>query len=232
MQTTIVKSLILSQTVVKMKWNEITRNINYLNFLLNICGLQPVFDRPKNGKKYSKLGILSICINTGLCIYSDYELEQDSEVLRAFQNGVLVVMSYLKRIFSFVLPIACIIGSIFQFESLATFLDLNDRFDVYLNKCSVDVMSLHLRIKKVHSMSISTSLFVAVISGISNYYFSILFSEVYFYTIYSGVFFSLSYTLIIFKVCNNYYAMYLRTDMYTLHLKNIMFKFEGKNTKY
>lgn len=214
-----------------MKWHEITRNINYLNILLNICGIQPVYDRPKNGKKYSKIGILSIFIHTGLCIYCDHELEEDHKILKAFLSGIMIAMTYLKRICSIVFPMACVFGAIFQFESLATFMDLKDRFDVYLKRCSMDVKNLHMRIKKVQLMSTFTSLFLAVISGISTYYYSSIFSDVYFYTIYSGVFFSLNYTLIIFKVCNNYYAMYLRTEMYTMNLNTMVFKIEGKIAK-
>lgn len=214
-----------------MKWHEITWGINYLNILLNICGIQPVYDRPKNGKKFSKIGILSIFIHTGLCIYCDHELEEDNKFLKAFLSGIMIAMTYLKRICSFVLPLACVFGAIFQFESLATFMDLKDRFDVYLKKCAMDVMNMHKRIKKVQLMSTFTSLFLAVISGISTYYYASLFSEVHFYTIYSGVFFSLNYTLIIFKVCINYYAMYLRVEMYTAILNTMMLKFESKCAK-
>lgn len=205
-----------------MLWHGIASSINYLNLLLTLSGIQPVHDQRQNGSKYCKFGILCIVIHTVLCVYCDHKMEEEQAVLRMFLTGIMFGMSYLKRISSLVYPVAIVLGAILQFESLATFMELKDHLDVFLHKCSLDVVGMHKKIKEKQLLSTVMSLLMALLTGISTVYYTRIFFRVGFAQVYSGVFFSLNYTLVTFKICNNFYALYLRTELYCEHLKRIV----------
>lgn len=198
------------------------KDIQHLNILLTLSGIQPVFDRRVNGVKFSKVGIFFCVIHICLCLYSDHILEQEARIARLFLPDVMYAMSIMQRICNLVYPLACSIGTIVQFKNLSKFLDSQDQFDLFLIKNSMNVNKLHKKIKKMELWSGVLSIFVAIISGVSYVEQAKVFSQPTFYTYYIGIFFSLNYTLILFKICNQFYAFHMRTELFTNHLKRIL----------
>lgn len=214
-----------------MNYGKIVRRINFLNILLAICGIQPVYDQRKNGAKYSIFGVLCIILHTVLCIYSDHKLQEEQGIIRRFLQGIMFAMTYMQRFASLGYPLICVLGAIVQFEKMARFMDLEDHFDLYLKRVSMNISHMYRKIKRMQIVSCVLALIIGAISGWSYVSNSGVFSEnpMQFYTYYSGIFFSLNYTLIIFKICNHYYALHLRAELFTRHLKNILEKDITKN---
>lgn len=203
------------------------RHINYLNILLTISGIQPVYDRPKNGRKYSILGLIFVTIHGGLILYCDYTLQEEQQILRLLLTGIMLGMSYLQRIANLAYPLATLIGTIVQFKSMARFLELEDRFDLYLmQQCSLDVSGMHRRIKKMQMMSMWIAIIIGIVSAYSHALYSKaispMFNDADFTGYYTGLFFGMNFTLVIFKICNHYFALSLRSELYIRHLKNIL----------
>lgn len=198
------------------------RRIDYLNILLCISGIQPVYDQRKNGSKYSKIGILCIILHTYMCIYSDHKLEEEQRVIRMFLRNIMFAMTYLQRFANLCYPMVCVLGAILQFESLAKFLELEEHLDLYLKSRKQDVTGMHKKIRRMQLVSVIISLFVGVISCASYCSYTAVLNTVQFYTYYTGLFFSMNFALVIFKIFNHYYALHLRADLYTQHLKKIL----------
>lgn len=200
----------------------LTRHIDVLNILLILSGIKPVFDRPTNGSKYSAIGIVCIIIHTVLCIYGDRELAEESRIMQSFVKGIMIGMIHMKRVSSLFYPLVSVFGAILQFGSMSTFLELEDKLEFYLQKCSMNVSAMRGKIGKMQQITAVVAIFLGVISAISNASYAGVFGEVNVLNYYTGAFFSLNFTLVTFRICNNFYALYLRMDLYNKHLSKIL----------
>lgn len=205
-----------------MRIGRVLRHINYLNILLIISGIQPVFDQRVNGSKFSKIGVLCVLVHIVLCIYSDQELEREQRIMRFFVNGIMLGMKYLHRFANLFYPIVCVVGAIVQFEILAKFVDLNDRFDIFLAKSSMNVKRVHLKIRKMQHWSCIIAFVIAGVGNASNIAYTKLFAEIGFHTYYTGIFFGLNFTLVLFKISNYFYAFYLRMQLFSEYLEAVL----------
>lgn len=200
----------------------LARNIDFLDILLIISGIKPVLDRQTNGSKYSTIGIVCIIIHTVLCIYADRVLAEESRVMKSFVKGIMIGMVHMKRVSSLFYPLVSVFGAILQFGSMSTFLELEDKLEFYLQKCSVNVSTMRGKIQKMQQITAVVAIILGIISAISNASYAGVFGKVNVFNFYSGAFFSLNFTLVTFRICNNFYAMYLRIDLYNKHLPRIL----------
>lgn len=206
-----------------MKSKKSVKDFDYLNILLTLSGVQPVFDRKqKNGGKYSIIGIICVLVHSVLCIYCDHIAEEEQRVIRRFLMNIMFGLTYLHRFYSLVYPLLSVIGAIVQFKALNTFLDSQDQLTLYLSRCSMDTDRLQQQVKQMQIWSAISCLVLAALSSVSYVYYSEIFSRIQFSTYYTGVFFSLNYMLVVAKVCNHFYAYLLRLNLYCDHLKVVM----------
>lgn len=196
---------------------------NLLNILMIISGIKPVRDRRRNGSKYSVIGIFFVIVNGGMIIYCDQKMEAEQITLRKIMHGIMFAMTYILRFLNLLYPLLNVIATIYQFESMATFLDLEDKLDWYLKRSTVGVVDvMHKKIKSSQFYSTIVAVILAVISGISATTFPGSFENAQFHTIYTGAFLALNYVSITFKMCNNYYAFYLRQQLFNQQLSRII----------
>lgn len=205
-----------------MSCGQFFRDINFLNILLVISGIQPVYDQRKNGRKYSKIGVMFVILHIVLCLYSDKKSEEEQEVVRMFLKNIMFVMTYLHRFANLFYPMVCVLGAIVQFNELATFLDLQEKFDIYLEKGSMNVLRVHRNLKKVQLWACVIAIVIAGVSFLSQSEHTLLYTDIGFHTVYTGIFFALNYTLLLFKMSINFYAFYLRMNLFTEHLDGIL----------
>lgn len=199
-----------------------SRKFNLLNILLIVSGIQPVRDRRLNGSKYSLIGIFFVIVNAGMVIYCDHKLEDEQELLRKVMKGIMFAMTYMLRIINLLYPLVNVLASIYQFESMATFLELEDQLDMYLKRSSVDLTGMYSRIKSGQLLSTILAIILAIISGVSATTFPGTFETAQFHSVYTGVFLSLNYIAVTLKMCNNYNGFFLRQRLFNRHLTTII----------
>lgn len=203
-------------------WYSKIADVDFLLILLVISGIQPVYDRPRNGGKYSLIGIIFIIIHSVLCILSDRQSAEEEAILRHFVSGILFGMTTMGRVCSLLYPLMCVLGAIFQFGAVTTFLDLEDQMDLYFKRCNLNTLQLHRKIKKLQLISSVSAVVVSLISAYSGALYSQQFGNIGALHYYSAAFFSGNFILVVLRICNNYYALYLRMCLFCSHLRTLI----------
>lgn len=201
--------------------------LSSINNLLIFCGIQPVFDRLRNGIKFSKVGLVLIIIHSGLILHCDKKLLEEQAIVGQYLDRILFAMTYLQRIFCGTYSIFNVICAIIQFDSVTTFLDLQDEMDVYLKGLSIDMPSMYRKIKWMEIIAIIVAVvgsLIACVSSVMSYCdtFKQGLDQVQLYTYYSGVFYTLYFAAATFKVCVHVYAMSLRFQHFNELVENIL----------
>lgn len=202
------------------------KDLTPLNILFVLSGIQPVHDRLQSGSKLSVVGLTLIAINIILLLYSDKKLRQEQEIID-LQDNILYAMTTVQRVCSLAIPIVIVIGSYFQFDSMDSFIKLQDNMDAFLKGTGVDVTEMHRRMKRMQNVATVVAVILSVISCVSAVYtfcdtFSVGISEAEFYTYYTGYFLTLNFVGYIFKISVYYYAVSLRFDYFNDRVEKIM----------
>lgn len=211
-----------------MTRTETVKEVNILNFLLMFSGIQPVFDRFQNGSKYSIFGVISVIVHSGLGVYSDYKLQEEQHIQETtMSNNIIYAMTSLQRFFNYANPVLHLVGAVVQFKSMATFLELEDEINYYLNAFTEDVSKMYKKIRKAQLIAVVVAILIsinALISCVMAYCFSFnaRLADVQFYTYYTGVFYTLPYVTVNLKIFVNYYALSLRMDLFNGQLEKVL----------
>lgn len=191
-------------------------------------GIQPVFDRFQNGSRYSIFGVISVIVHIGLGVYSDYKLQEEQQIQETTKNNnIIYAMTSLQRFSNYANPVLHLVGAVVQFKSMATFLELEDEIDYYLNAFTEDVSKMYKKIRKAQLIAVVVAILIsinALISCVMAYCFSFnaRLADVQFYTYYTGVFYTLPYVTVNLKIFVNYYALSLRMDLFNGQLEKVL----------
>lgn len=196
-----------------------------IHVISTIIGIAPVFDRrTRDGRKFSKIGLIFSIIDMSILFYLYNTLERLEDASRHFMTLIPYGMLVIKRNVDLWLPLLFIIGSIFQFSAFDKFLCKLDIFDTYLMKNHADMKYIEISHRNVQILMLFYVLFGTIISILSTCWYRSLFEAIVPGLVYKyGIFYAHVF-LVTFKFFTNLYGIGLRIDSFKWVLGDIRFR--------
>lgn len=191
-------------------------NFDFINFLLTVSGLRPVFDyRTRSGRKYYLLGITLVIVHIGLNVFCDFQQSDEQSLLRLFYDKIMFAMVTLKRIVNLLYPLWMVLAAVGQFNSSTVLNKKLDKLDSYLKTNNANMKFLRLKMRKFTQVTLLIGIGCSVGSILSTAWYAItLFNNVEFYHIFGATFYYLGFALVTMKACKYLYGIASRFDLF------------------